>query len=120
MTRRACLSRVVRSSGKIRHELALTFWWPDGCSTEDFSKSLNSFATGIFFSDCTFDEISRNVFNISGAILRPENNLLKVGHGMSTCEFFAKTSAADVLSRFWRPCRELMHSDECIRFFNDL
>ena len=38
MTRRACLSRVIRSSGKIRHVLAPTFWWPDGCSTDDFSN----------------------------------------------------------------------------------
>ena len=88
MTRRACLSRVIRSSGKIRHVSAPTFWWPDGCSTEDFSKSVNSFATGIFFSDCTFDKVSRNVFNIYGAILWPENNLLKVGRQVSTYDFF--------------------------------
>ena len=33
----------------VRHVLASTFWWPDGCSTEDFLKFVNSFATGMDF-----------------------------------------------------------------------
>ena len=96
MTRRACRSRVIRLPGRICYALAPIFWWPNDISIEDCSKSVNSFDIGVFFPETTSHKVSRNVFVVSGAILRPENKADEICHGMSLSDFFNKTSFADV------------------------
>ena len=82
MTRRACRSRVIRSSGRIGHALAPIFLWPKDLSIEDFSKFVNSFDIVIFFLEIRLHKVFRNVFVVSGAILRPENKANEICHGM--------------------------------------
>ena len=95
MTRIASSYRVIRSSGNLL-QVSQTNLVGFDTLEPDFSKSVNSFDIGVFFSDTTLHKVSRNVFVVSGAILRPENKADEIGSGMSISEIFAKTSAADV------------------------